>query len=299
MEPSFLLPNSARSTASHCSNAHQKLRGFKSGTTIVKAPWKSYSKRYLSRGDIRINGGNTKKLWSKGREWAKTLIPLDSGVAQLLSKEMRSNVWCPKRRLTWSQALLDNIYTIRTWSASGREIGWIFTRRNIVNIKAEIVFPAWMKNVFRNTADFRAPAASIVKGRLQDAVVGENVHSWRGKVFPKRKQRMQQRLGLEDVNMLRIVQPVIPGLQSLTAQAQNSAPSRLWSIAGKSVTDASCSALHRKQSFQSSRNRQYSISARRLVSSLTVGWDVGKSGCRSGHQSRLLPLLQMLYVDWV
>ena len=28
-------------------------------------------------------------------------------------------------------------------------------------------------------------------------------------------------------------------------------------------------------------------------------WGIGKSGWRSGHQSRLLPLLQMLYVDWV
>ena len=53
----------------------------------------------------------------------------------------------------------------------------IFTRRNIVSIKAEIVSPAWMKNVFKNAADFGALAASIVKGRLQDAVFGVNVHS--------------------------------------------------------------------------------------------------------------------------
>ena len=47
------------------------------------------------------------------------------------------------------------------------------------------------------------------------------------------------------------------------------------------MTDASCSVLHRKQS----RSRQYSISARRLASSLRVGREVGKSGWRSGHQS--------------
>ena len=41
---------------------------------------------------------------------------------------------------------------------------------------------------------------------------------------------MQQRLCLEDVNMLRGVQPLIPGLQSVTAQAQSSAPSHLSSI---------------------------------------------------------------------
>ena len=87
-----------------------------------------------------------------------------------------------------------------------------------------------MKNVFKNAVDFGAPAASILHGRLQDVVLCVNVHSWSGKVFPKRKQRMQQRLGLEDVNMLRGVQPLIPGLQRVTAQAQSSAPSRLSSI---------------------------------------------------------------------
>ena len=34
-----------------------------------------------------------------------------------------------------------------------------------------------MKNVFKNAADFGAPAASILQGRLQAAVVGVNVHS--------------------------------------------------------------------------------------------------------------------------
>ena len=127
LEPSFLLPNRARSTASHRSNAHQRRRGFKSGTTIVKAPWKSYSKGYLSNGAMWISGGNTKMLWSKEREWAKTLIPVDSGVIQgvqwgkcrptllhwqLISKDMRSNVWGPKRRLTLCQALFDNIQSV-------------------------------------------------------------------------------------------------------------------------------------------------------------------------------------------
>ena len=143
-------------------------------------------------------------LRSKGREWARTLIPLDSGVAQgvkwgkcrptllrwrLLSKEMRSNVWCPKRRLTWSQALFDNIQSVPDRLREGRSAG--FSPAEHVNIKSEIAFHAWMKNVFKNAADFGALAASIVKGRLEDAVVGVNVHSWRGKVFPKRKERMQ------------------------------------------------------------------------------------------------------------
>ena len=141
MEPSFLLPNSARSTASHCSNAHQKLRGFKSGTTIVNASWKSCSKRYLKRGrGIRINGRNMKMLWSKGREWARTLIPLDSGVAQgvkwgkcrptllrwqLLPKDMRSNVWSPKRCSTWSQALFDNMQSVPDRLREGRSAGFL------------------------------------------------------------------------------------------------------------------------------------------------------------------------------
>mgnify|MGYP006964529456 CR=1 FL=1 len=42
---------------------------------------------------------------------------------------------------------------------------------------AEIVFPAGTKNVFKNALNFGAPAASILEGRLQDAVVGVNVHS--------------------------------------------------------------------------------------------------------------------------
>ena len=48
-------------------------------------------------------------------------------------------------------------------------------------------------------------------------------------------------------------------------------PQAVFEASEYSVTDAWCSVLHWKQSFQSSRNRQYSISARRLASSLTVG----------------------------
>ena len=83
---------------------------------------------------------------------------------QLLSKDMRSNVWGPKRRSTCSQALIDNIQSASDHAASGREISRISTWRNIVNIKAEIVFAAGTKNVFKNAVNFGAPAASILQG---------------------------------------------------------------------------------------------------------------------------------------
>ena len=90
--------------------------------------------------------------------------------------------------------------------------------------------PCRNETVFENTVNFGAPAASILQHRLQDAVLCVDVHSWRSKVFLKWKQRIQQSLGLEDVDIPRIVQPVIPRLKTVSAQAQSSAPSRLWSI---------------------------------------------------------------------
>ena len=121
-------------------------------------------------------------------------------------------------------------HTIRIRSALRREVSHIFTWRNVVNIKTKIAFPAGTKKVFKNAVNFGAPAASILQRRLQDAVLCVDVHSWRSKVFLKWKQRIQQSLGLEDVDIPRIVQPVIPRLKTVSAQAQSSAPSRLWSI---------------------------------------------------------------------
>ena len=169
------------------------------------------------------------------------MIPLDSGVAQgvkwgkrrptllrwqLLSKDMRSNVWGPKRLAPKRYLTTYNPYPIGFGKGGQPDFTW----RNVVNIKAKIVFPAGTKNVFKNAVNFGAPAASILQRRLQDAVLCVDVHSWRGKVFLKWKQRIQQSLGLEDVDIPRIVQPVIPGLKTVSAQAQSSAPSRLWSI---------------------------------------------------------------------
>lgn len=139
MPSSPFLPRRTRSTASDCSNAHQKRRGVKSGMTIVKAPWQSCSNMHFRRGAIRTNGGNTYKLWSEGSDCAKTLIPLELGVAQgvkwgkhrpfpsrwqLLSKDIRSKVWGPKRRSTGSQALSDNIQLISVTFLEGKSAGF-------------------------------------------------------------------------------------------------------------------------------------------------------------------------------
>jgi len=45
------------------------------------------------------------------------------------------------------------------------------------NIKAEIVFPAGTKNVFKDAVNFGAPATSILQRRLQDVVVSLNIRS--------------------------------------------------------------------------------------------------------------------------
>ena len=77
-------------------------------------------------------------------------------------------MWGPQRRSTCSQALFDNLQSVSDQLREERSAG--FSPDG-----TEIVFPAGTKNVFKNTVNFGAPAASILQRRLQDAVVDVEV----------------------------------------------------------------------------------------------------------------------------
>jgi len=122
-------------------------------------------------------------------------------------------------------------HTVEVRTHSRGHVCRVTARGDERNIHGKVQLTTTLQNLLDGFVNRGTLAARIFQGSLEGLIIGMNVNPRVADVISDGKKRKKQSLSFERVNVIRRVQPIIPGLYSLPIFEKNPAPPAFRSIA--------------------------------------------------------------------